>query len=337
MYLLRFDMRLAPDGPSAPTMYQAALDMAAWADATGGCLSVLFSEHHGSPDGYLPAPLVMAAAVAARTTRVPLQVAALLPTLRNPVQTAEELAVLDILSGGRLSVVLGAGYRQEEFDLFGIPMDERAARLDAAVDLFRRAWAGDPVVAPGGPVSGSRGPGTPVTPRPCTPGGPLLLIGGGTPAAVRRAARLGLGMMTERGGDLERLYRDECAALGREPGLFFSGGDHTLTAAFVDPDPDAAWDRLGPYLLRDAIAYAAWNANADKPRPGTVVDVATVDDVRAAGRYRIMTPDDAVAYIRTTGPLLLHPLCCGTPPDLGWPTLRLVEEEVLPRVGRASD
>ena len=326
MYLLRFDMRLAPDGPSARDMYQAALDMAEWADTAGGCLSVLFSEHHASPDGYLPAPLLMAAAVAARTRRVPIQVAALIATLRNPVQTAEELAVLDILSGGRLSVVLGVGYRQEEFDLFGVPMDERAARLEAAVDVFRRAWAGQPVAGPGG------GEGSRVTPLPLTPGGPLLLVGGGTKAAVRRAARLGLGMMTERGGDLEQLYRDECAAHGRQPGLFFSGGDHTLTAAFVDPDPDAAWDRIGPYLLRDARAYADWNIGAAKPLPGTVVDVATVDDVRAAGRYRIMTPDQAVAYIRTSGPLMLHPLCGGTPPDLGWPTLRLVQEEVLPQL-----
>ncbi|HVX22128.1 MAG TPA: LLM class flavin-dependent oxidoreductase [Acidimicrobiales bacterium] len=329
MYLLRFDMRLGPDGPTtARDMYQAALDMAGWADDAGGCLSVLFSEHHGSPDGYLPAPLVMAAAVAARTRRVPLQVAALIATLRNPVQTAEELAVLDILSGGRLSVVLGVGYRPEEFDLFGVSMDDRAARIEEAVSVFRRAWAGEPVSAPGG-----RGPGRPVTPLPLTPGGPPLFLGGGTRAAVRRAARLGLGMMTERGGDLEQVYRAECAAHGRQPGLFFSGGDRTLTASFVDPDPDAAWDRIGPYLLRDARAYAEWNVAAAKPLPGTVVEVATVDDVRAAGRYRIMTPDEAVAYVRTTGPLMLHPLCGGTPPALGWPTLQLVEQEVLPQLG----
>lgn len=325
MFIMRFDMRLPAAGPGAGEMYGAALAMAAWADAHG-CLAVALSEHHASPDGYLPAPTVMAAAVAARTDRVPIQVAALVATLHHPVQMAEELAVLDILSGGRVSVVLGMGYRPEEFDLYGIAMGQRADRMEAAVDVLRRAWAGQP-------VGGAGGGGLRVTPAPLTPGGPPLLMGGGTPAAARRAARLGLGMLTERTGDLERVYREACRAAGREPGLFVGGGDATVVATFVDRDPDAAWEHLGPHLLRDARAYAAWHEGAAKPRPGSVVDVATVDDVRAAGRYRILTPPEAVAHVRAGGHLVLHPLCGGTPPELGWPTLHLMAEEVLPALG----
>lgn len=326
MYIMRFDMRLPPEGPGPREMYEAALAMTEWADEHG-CLAVVLSEHHASPDGYLPAPTVMAAAAAARTSRVPIQVAALLATLHHPVQMAEELAVLDILSGGRVSVVLGMGYRQEEFDLYGVPMAERAARMEAAVDVLRRAWAGEPVRGAAG------GGGVRVTPAPLTPGGPPLLMGGGTPAAARRAARLGLGMITERTGDLERVYREACAAAGREPGMFVGGGDATVVATFVDHDPDAAWERLGPHLLRDARAYAAWHEGAAKPRPGSVVDVTTVDEVRAAGRYRVVTPAEAVAQVRAGGHLALHPLCGGTPPELGWSTLRLMAEEVLPALG----
>jgi alkanesulfonate monooxygenase SsuD/methylene tetrahydromethanopterin reductase-like flavin-dependent oxidoreductase (luciferase family) len=327
VYIMRFDMRLPPEGPGPREMYEAALAMAEWAD-THGCLAVVLSEHHASPDGYLPAPTVMAAAVAARTGRVPIQVAALLAPLHHPVQMAEELAVLDVLSGGRVSVVLGMGYRQEEFDLYGVPMDGRAARMEAAVDVLRRAWAGEPVRGAAGGGDGVR-----VTPAPLTPGGPPLLMGGGTPAAARRAARLGLGMITERTGDLERVYREACAAAGRAPGMFVGGGDATVVATFVDHDPDAAWERLGPHLLRDARAYAAWHEGAAKPRPGSVVDVATVDEVRAAGRYRVVTPAEAVAQVRAGGHLALHPLCGGTPPELGWSTLRLMAEEVLPALG----
>lgn len=326
MFLLRFDMRLAPGGVPAHDMYRAALAMAEWAD-TRGCLAVVISEHHASPDGYLPSPLLMAAAVAARTGRVPIQVAALLAALRNPVQTAEELAVLDVLSGGRLSVVLGLGYRPEEFALYGIPMGERATRVEAAVDVFRRAWAGEPLslAEEAAPV--------PVTPLPLTPGGPLLLLGGGTPAAARRAARLGLGMVTERSGDLREVYAEACRAEGRRPGPFLGAGDAAVAAVFVDRDPDAAWDRIGPYLLRDAMAYAAWNAGAAKPLPGTVAGARTVDDVRRAGRYLIVTPGEAIGRIRSGEPLVVHPLCGGTPPDLGWPTLHLLADEVLPEVG----
>ena len=327
MYIMRFDMRLAPDGPGTHEMYEAALAMTEWADGHG-CLAVAFSEHHASPDGYLPAPTLMAAAAAARTTRVPIQVAALVATLHHPVQMAEELAVLDILSGGRVSVVLGMGYRREEFDLYGIPMEDRAARMEEAVAVLRQAWAGEPVT-----VGGRGGKGARVTPAPLTPGGPPLLMGGGTAAAARRAGRLGLGMITERTGDLERVYLDACRAAGREPGVFVGGGDATVVATFVDHHPDAAWERLGPHLLRDAMAYAAWNVGAAKPMPGSVVEVATVEDVRAAGRYRVLTPAEAVAHVRSGGHLVLHPLCGGTPPELGWPTLRLMAEEVLPALG----
>jgi hypothetical protein len=320
MFMLRFDMRLAPDGAPAGEMYRAALEMSEWADQHGG-LSVAFSEHHASPDGYLPAPLLLAAAAAARTRTLPILVAALLATLRNPVQLAEELAVLDIVSGGRLALVLGLGYRPEEFELFEIPMEDRPARLEAAVAVLRRAWAGEPV-----------GGGVRVTPPPLTPGGPPLFLGGGTRAAARRAARLGLGMITERGADLEAVYLDECRVLGVQPGLFVSGGDATVVADFVDRDPESAWERIGPYLLRDARAYAEWNVGAAKPLPGSVVEVRSIDDVRAAGRYRIHSPSEAVAHARTGAPLMLHPLCGGTPPEFGWETLRLVEEEVLPNL-----
>lgn len=327
MYVLRFDMRLHERGTPAQEMYRAALEMAEWAD-DHGCLVVAFSEHHGSSDGYLPAPTVMAAATAVRTRRVPIQVAALLAPLHHPVQMAEELAVLDILSGGRVSYVLGLGYRPEEFDLYGVPMDERVARLEAAVHVLRRAWAGEPVESDDGSAGEIR-----VTPLPLTPGGPLLLMGGGTPAAARRAARLGLGMITERSGDLEQHYVEACRALGREPGIFVGGGDATVVATFVDHDPDAAWERLGPYLLHDARAYADWNVGAAKPLPGSVVDVRTVEEVRAAGRYRVYTPEEAVEHVRASGPLVVHPLCGGTPPELGWSTLRLLADEVLPRLG----
>lgn len=324
MFVLRFDMRLSHDGVGAREMYEAALEMAEWAD-DHGCLVVALSEHHASPDGYLPSPMLMAAAVAARTRQVPVQVAALVAPLHEPVQMAEDLAVLDIVSGGRVSVVLGMGYRQAEFDLYGVPMSDRGARMDEAVAVMRRAWAGEPV---DGTDDGIR-----VTPLPHTPGGPMLLLGGGTPAAVRRAARLGLGMITERSGDLEQRYVEECRAHGREPGLFVGGGDATVAATFIDRDPDSAWERLGPYLLRDARAYAEWHEGAAKPLPGMVVDVHTVDEVRAAGRHLVLTPDEAVAHARAHGPLLLHPLCGGTPPELGWRTLQLLAGEVLPRLG----
>ncbi len=325
MYALRFDMRAPVFGAPARELYQAALDMAAFADANGG-VAVGICEHHASPDGYLPAPLLLASAVAARTSRIPIRIVAVLATLHDPVQLAEEMAVLDLISGGRTSFVLGLGYREEEFDLYGISMAERVVRLEAAVEVIRAAFRGEPI--PG------RDPSLRITPAPLTRGGPGLALGGGTKAAARRAARLRLGLVTEAPG-LTEAYRAACAELGVEPGVCHEAPARTVTVAFVDRDPDAAWARLGRHLLHDARAYAAWNARAGK-RLDAITSAETVEELRAAGHpYRVFTPDEAVEHIRAFGPLNVAPLCGGTPPELGWATLHTIVHDVLPRLAPA--
>src|SRR4051812_33320623 len=113
MFLMRFDFR-APGPTPMADLYAAALDMVEWADGRA-CLSVVVSEHHASDDGYLPSPLVIAAAMAARTSTVPLGIAALLLLMYDPIKLAEDLNVLDHLSRGRVSPIIGLGYRPEEF------------------------------------------------------------------------------------------------------------------------------------------------------------------------------------------------------------------------------
>src|SRR5262249_23262155 len=153
------------------------------------------------------------------------------------------MAVIDLLSAGRVSYVLGAGYRPEEFAMFGRSLGERGRRLDEAVGVFRAAWTGEPFTYDGRPCR--------VTPVPHTPGGPMIMLGGGTPAAVRRAVRLGLGMITERHAGLTELYEQECAAAGVEPQLFFEAPQDSVTA-FIAEDPDDLWSKIGSYLLHDA-------------------------------------------------------------------------------------
>jgi alkanesulfonate monooxygenase SsuD/methylene tetrahydromethanopterin reductase-like flavin-dependent oxidoreductase (luciferase family) len=326
VFTLRFDMRAPAHGAPPGDLYGAALEMAQWADAHG-CLSVIVSEHHGADDGYLPAPLILAAAMAARTQRVPIQVVALIASLHSPVEMAEQMAVLDLIAKGRVGFVLGLGYRQVEFDLYGIAKAERAARLEAAVTALRDAWSGRGVATPTGRMQ--------VTPPPFSHGGPLLLLGGGSRPAVERAARLGLGMLTERSGDLRRHYREACAAAGTTPGLFFDSSEDAVTAAFVAQDPDAAWQQLGPYLLHDARMYAQWNDEAAKVSPASVSHAATIDELRAAGYpYRVFTPSEARDHIRSHGYLTLHPLCGGAPPEIGWSTLHLLADEVLPALSQ---
>ncbi len=320
MFTMRFDMRAPDGGAPARELYAAALDMAEWGEKHG-CVAVQFSEHHASPDGYLPAPLVLASAIAGRTRRLPIQVAALILPLHDPIEIAEQMVVLDLVSGGRVSYVLALGYREEEYAFFGRDMRARGQRMDACVEALQHAFTGEPFEFEGRRVQ--------VLPRPATRGGPLLLIGGGSEAAVRRAARFGLGMLTQ-GGDasLESLYRSECARNGTQAGLFINPPADTVTSAFVAEDRDAAWRQLGPYLLHDARMYAAWmEAGASVSRSGA----DSIDELRASnGPYRIFTPEQAVEQIRARGMLLLQPLCGGLPPELAWEQLHLIETRVLP-------
>ena len=323
-FAIRFDLRdPGTSGVARADRYAAALDMAAWADRTG-FYSLTLSEHHGSPDGYLPSPLPMAAAVAARTERIPIQVAAMVAPFHDPLRLAEDAAVVDLISGGRLELVIANGYVAEEFAMFGVP--DGGAGGPHHSDSSRRssrAWTGEPFEHRGRTVR--------VTPAPHRPGGPKLSLGGSSDGAARRAARLGVGFLPSTPTPWPA-YREECLALGRpDPGEFY-GGDTTVS--FLATDVDAAWDAIGPYVLHEANAYGAWAAagGADTGyRPGGGRSRPSAP----AGSTGSSTPDDMVAQLRAAGPFayaIFHPLMGGIPPALGWESLRLLEHEVIPRL-----
>src|ERR1700722_18521516 len=113
--------------------YKACLDIAAWADRVG-VDSIMLSEHHGDPAGYTPAPVTLAAAILGRTERIAVSIAAALVPLHDPVRLAEQLAMVDCLAPGRLSVVVGGGYRRAEFDMAGVKTRERGVLIEEVVD-----------------------------------------------------------------------------------------------------------------------------------------------------------------------------------------------------------
>jgi alkanesulfonate monooxygenase SsuD/methylene tetrahydromethanopterin reductase-like flavin-dependent oxidoreductase (luciferase family) len=312
MYMLRFDMRAPAGGSPISDLYDAAIEMAAWGESNGA-IAVVVSEHHASPDGYLPAPLILATAIAARTNTIPITVAALLVPLHDPVRLAEDMAVLDIISHGRVAYIAGLGYRPEEYELFGHSFSTRAPRMEDCLRTLQNAWAGG------------------VTPAPYTPGGPPLMYGGGSIAAARRAARFGLGFFAQTWAPgLEAAYQEECARVGTTPGMCFIPAPGTATTVFVADDVDRAWKDLGPFMLHDAQMYASWLGAAAAVSKSTA---PTIDALRdESGPYRVLTPEEAVSYIRTHGVLPLHPLCGGCPPDLAWETLELVSSRVLPQL-----
>ena len=316
---MRFSQRSATEDPAARAdLYAATIDMCAWAQ-DHGALAAILSQHHAAEDGYLPSPVPLAAAIAARTSTLPITVAALLLALYEPVKLAEDLAVVDLISRGRVSYVIGIGYRDEEFAMFGVERAGRGYLVEERILLLKRLWSGDAVDVNGRSVR--------ITPLPYTPGGPMLAYGGGTAVAARRAARLGLMFLAESHDlTLEDVYRDEGGP--EAPGCIISPAGIPNTI-FVADDPERAWAEIGEYLLLDALSYSGWNAHRDGT--ASISRAASVAELAAEkGAYQIVTPAEARALIADGHALGLQPLVGGIPPDLAWPYLETAAAVSVP-------
>ena len=314
MFTLRFDMRAPSWAGPAGDLYAAAIDMCAWAETRGAGLAVL-SEHHGADDGHLPAPLMLASAIAARTRTLAILLAAVTIPLWDPVRLAEEMSVLDLISKGRVSYAFGVGHRSQEYDHFGIDMTTRGRMADEILAVLGPLVRGELVEYRGRPVR--------VTPPCGSANGPMVLIAGGSKAAARRAGRYGLGFVSQTPlPGLKEFYEGQCRAHGHEPGIIQFPVPGSPTAVFVADDVDEAWDVLGPHLLHDAVTAASY-----RPHDNSVASITRADSVAAlreeSGPYRIFTLDEATEFVRSGRPLPLHPLCGGVAPDIAWPYLEL--------------
>ena len=243
--------RYPGDRRSDAELYADALSLAHDAESLGFD-SVWVSEHHFVDDAYMPSLLPVCAALAARTQRITIGTALLLAPLYEPIRLAEDAATVDLLSGGRFVLGLGLGWREEEFEAIGVPLSERAARLEDAVATCRQAWAGEAVT--GGSLA--RYPSPRVTPAPARPGGPPIWVGGISAPAVRRAGRIADGFMATEVtavSPAEQVAQARAARAGagrdREP---FAISVHLPT--FVhEGDPARAWERIRPFHR-----YVSW-------------------------------------------------------------------------------
>ena len=172
----------------------------------------------GPEDSPIPDPLVWLTYVAAKSTTLRLCTGVLILPQRNPLVLAKEVATLDQLSGGRVSLGIGVGWLEEEFDALGIPFNERAARTDETVDALRAAWTQNPASHHGTHFDFTD---VHVLPQPVQPGGVPIVVGGHTNVAARRAGRLGDGFFPAQGGvdelpALLEVMRKAAADAGRD-------------------------------------------------------------------------------------------------------------------------
>ena len=286
-----------------------------------GADSVWLSEHHFFEDGYLPQPLTYAAAVAARTRRLRIGTAILLAPLRSALQIAEEAAVVDCLSGGRLDLGLGAGYVEREFAAYGADPKRRYTGTDQRLREIRALLAGGELSPP--PIQ---------NPLP-------LWLGYQGPQGAARAGRLGAGLLTLNRSSLAP-YLEGLREAGHAPETARMAG---LVSAVVSDEPERARERLLPHVAHQLNTYR--QAGAGRPvRP--VTEAMLREDAQAGRTFQatqVMTPDALVERIaEDTRSLPVRQVyfwlsVAGMPDDLVQRHLELLCGEVRPRLARLEE
>jgi alkanesulfonate monooxygenase SsuD/methylene tetrahydromethanopterin reductase-like flavin-dependent oxidoreductase (luciferase family) len=314
-------------------VYRDILGLARLAEEVGFD-SFWVSSHHGAPNAHLPSPIVMLAAAAAVTERIELGAAMVVAPVQEPLRFAEDCAVADQLSRGRLIVGLGTGWVPGELAAFGVPAAERASRTAELAQICRLAWDHGRFSHTG---RHHRYDDVVVTPQPYRR---LPLVMGGTaPRAIARAGRLADGFLgtgtPQKGLDA---FRAEVGAFdraalgsGRDPvrlGIGFNvnawvSADGTIPGAVRE----GMWHKIGTSL--------AWHAGE---RTASAADVPPLDDERLRERAFAGTPSDVVRrtapWIEAFGGRDLHVLFRLYHPGMRYaeaePAVRLFAEQVIP-------
>lgn len=317
-----------PAGTNAEEGLEAVTRQALLAEELG--YDSLFLGHHYLARSAFLQPLSLAAYLARATERIRIGFGILLAPLLNPIELAEELATLDVLSSGRIVAGLGAGYRKVECEAFGVPWETRTRRLREVVPLLRALWRGEAVTAAGdwGRVADVRLPL-----RPVQDGGPPIWLGAFAAQGIERAAKLDAPwLIGPEGSDAAvaerlRVYRAALEAHGHS-----LERPYPLTReASVARTTEEALALVRPHLEAQYAGYRSWQA----------AQTLDVDDFLRRDCV-VGDPDAVVARLqqleRELGitHVVLRMQHMGMPHDQALASIRLLGEQVLPQLATAA-
>jgi alkanesulfonate monooxygenase SsuD/methylene tetrahydromethanopterin reductase-like flavin-dependent oxidoreductase (luciferase family) len=282
-----------PNGANMGRVLEEIFAEAQMAEESGwdGCF---ITEHHQQPDGYLPSPLLTAAMVGARTTRIKVGTCVLLLPLHHPIHVAEDCAIIDLATRGRLVLSVGAGYQPPDFDLFQANPAERVARLVEGVKLIRQAWRGERFSFEG---KHYRLKDALVTPTPHQRPGPPIWMASWTEKGIARAERLADGWISDPVQSLPVIkgfvdqYRAAASAAGRKPFVCL------MRDAVVADSMAEAEVESGPTMVthRFYFEYGAFQPDEylkDVKRPADLTFHKLAQD-----RLIVGSPDDCVEQL----------------------------------------
>ena len=293
--------------------------------------SVWLEEHHSIRNHYWPSPLMALAGIATRTSRIWLGTDISVLPFYHPVRAAEDVALLDVMSGGRVIFGAAIGYRPPEFELYGVSLDDRGARYVEMLKIMRALWTQERVEHRGRffQVVGA------IEPKPAHP--PALWLGGWGELSLKRAAQLGDAWVPGPTANLVKLlaaqkqYRGFLAEAGKDPAV----APNPLTREVVIAETRArAWELAEKYLMvnyRDE--YGGWK----HPLIGAQ-DQTPVNQLEALSRDRFIigNPEECTArlqrFVETFG--VDHLICRlyfpGMPHEHIMQELKLLATEVFP-------
>lgn len=300
--------------------------------------SAWLTEHHFLKDGYCPSLLVTAAAIAARTKKIRIGTGVLLMPLHDPVRVAEDAAVVDLISGGRLILGLGLGYRQEEFAAFGRSLKERRGRMEESIEILHKSWADEPFSLSGKYYEIEN---TSVTPKPVQKPIPIW-IGAFTEPAIRRAARIDAPLFVPAIGiiPIVKYLFDLHSSLLEEYGKNPDDFEKPLVREVYisDRNSDQAWEKIKENVTYTAKGYAAWGSMVDRegnllsdPDDPILYDLAREQSI-------IGTPEECIDTIKKyMEELPINNMICrfkfpGISHDEAMRSMKLFVDKVLPAV-----
>jgi len=329
-----YDFRNPPEsGLSHPQLYGAIIDQAAWLDQLG--LDVAwFTEHHFVEDGYLPSWIPVAGAIAARTKHLCFCSDVCLMPFNHPIRLAEDLAVLDNISNGRIELGAGMGYAPHEFRGFGLPVARRVSLTNEAIEVLTRAFTGETFSFEGQRYSFSD---VKITPGYVQPGGPPLWIAAMGRPGAERAARHGANLLPQglRSDTLD-VWRDGLRSGGRDPEARRVG---IVRSCLVTDDAERDWPAVREAERRRMAVYSRFFAEAGSTDGG--VEGITHKD-RIPQTWVVGDVEHCVAelsaFIRDYGvtDLVTWGVPPGMRPDQMAPSLERFVRDVAPRLREAA-
>lgn len=327
MRLSLFLSAQAAPGESPAERLRIVSSQARLAESLG--FETLFLGHHYLASSQFLQPLSTASYLAAITDRIRLGLGIYLAALHHPLTLAEELATLDVLSGGRLTAGLGVGYRKVEYRALGIPWTHRYERFEKFLAVMRALWRGEAVSYD---EDWGRADGARVHLRSVQPGGPPVWLGAFGMRGIKRAARLDAPWLGTPDGTVDTVrerfetYRAELRRWGHSPDRAYPLAREVSVAA----DRDEAIETVWPYLAAQYRGYRSWDS----------ADQLTARD--ALTRQAVVgNPDEVIARCREyRAEAGITEIMCrvdwmGMAPEVAERSIRLLGEEVIPALGES--